>query len=274
MDDHYQTLGVAKSSSLEEIKSAYRKLASKHHPDKGGDTATFQKIQAAYEILSDPEKRREFDNPMPQGTPFHFHNFNDGSIPPQFADLFRQFNVHFGNHPQPQRNKTLNLNTSVTLEEAFAGKDLVANIKLPSGKDRIINVKIPPGVSTGINLRLRELGDDTYSDQPNGDIHLAVTVLPHNLFERIGDDLIRVIDIDAIDAILGTDIEINTIDNKKLNVTIKPGTQPGTILGAQGYGMPNMHDPRFKGRLLMKVNVLIPTNLTDSQKELLKKVKL
>lgn len=278
MDDPYQVLSVSKSSSLEEIKSAYRKLASKHHPDKdGGDTATFQKIQAAYEILSDPMKRRAFDNPASQDTPFHFHNFNEGGIPPQFADLFKQFNVHFGQEgrgQQVQRNKTLNLNTSITLEEAFSGKDLIANVTLPSGKESIINVKIPPGVNTGVSLRLRELGDDTFTNQPRGDIHLSITVLPHNSFERQGDDLLKVIDVHAIDAILGSEVLLDTIDGKKLNVTIKPGTQPGTMMGAQGYGMPNMHDPRFKGRLLIKINVLIPNNLTDKQKELLKQARL
>lgn len=273
MDDHYQTLGVSKTATQEEIKSAYRKLASKHHPDRGGDTATFQKIQAAYDTVGDSTKRAEYDNPQPQG----FHH--SGGMPHGFEDIFRHFGGFgemFGNagpRHQQQRNRTLNLQTTVSLEEAFTGKDLVATIKLPTGRDQIVNVKIPAGVSDGTTLRLAGLGDDTHPNLPRGDIHLSITVLPNQQFERQGDDLVKELDVDALDAILGTEINVETIDHKILSVSIKPGTQPGTIMGAQGYGMPNMHDNRFKGRLLLKVKIIIPTFLTDEQKELIKQAR-
>lgn len=273
MDDHYQTLGVSKTATQEEIKKAFRKLASQHHPDKGGDTATFQKIQAAYDILGDAAKRADYDNPQPQwnnnGAGFRgfediFQNFGG------FGDIFGHRAQHFH---QPQRNRTLNLQTAVTLEEAFTGKELVANIQLPSGREQIINVKIPPGVNDGTVLRLREIGDDTYTNITRGDVHLSVTVISHSVFVRQGDDLVKEIEIDALDAILGTNITISTIDGKILNVTIKEGTQPGTILSAHGYGMPNMHNNNFKGRLLLPIKVIIPTNLTDDQKTLIKQVR-
>ena len=273
MDDHYQTLGVPKTATQEEIKSAYRKLASKNHPDRGGDTAVFQKIQGAYDVIGDVNKRAEYDNPQPQwnNAGGGFGGFEDilrgfGG----FGDIFGHRAQHF---QQPQRNRTLNLQTAVTLEEAFSGKELVANIQLPSGREQIINVKIPAGVNDGTVLRLREIGDDTYTNITRGDVHLSVTVVPHSVFARQGDDLVKEVEVDALDAILGTNITVNTIDGRILNVTIKEGTQPGTILSAHGYGMPNMHDNNFKGRLLLPIKIIIPTNLSDSQKTLIKQVR-
>ena len=276
MDDHYQTLGVSKTATQEEIKLAYRKLASKNHPDRGGDTAAFQKIQAAYDNVGDPEKRAAYDNPSPQG--FHQH----GGMPQGFEDILRHFGGFGGgfsdifgqsHHRQQQRNRTLNLQTSITLEEAYTGRDLVATIILPSGREQVVNVKIPAGVNDGTILRLQALGDDTYPNLPRGDVHLSVTVMPDQYFERQGDDLVRELEVNALDAILGTELNIETIDHKTLSISIKPGTQPGTIMGATGYGMPNMHDSRFKGRLLLKVKIIIPTLLTDEQKELIRQAR-
>lgn len=277
--DHYITLGIDKNSSQDEIKSAYRKLASKHHPDKGGDTATFQQIQSAYETLSDPNKRAEYDNPRPAGG-FHFHQ--GSSAPAGFEDILASMfggQNPFGdifNHQQArqqQRNHTLNLQTSITLEEAFSGKDLIAPIKLPSGRESVINVKIPQGVNDGTVLRLREIGDDTIQGIPRGDVHLTVHIQPHSIFERHGDDLTTEKEISVFDAILGTEIDFTTLDKKLIKITINPGTQPNTVLAAQGYGMPNMRDSRFIGRLLLKVKVVIPTFLTNEQKELIIKLK-
>lgn len=273
MTDHYTTLGVNKQATPDEIKKAYRKLASQHHPDKGGNKEKFQEIQSAYSILSDEQQRAEYDNPQPQwnhntagfgGFEDILRNFHG------FGDIFGQ--THQRPH-QPQRNRTLNLQTAVTLEDAFFGKELVANIQLPSGREQIINVKIPAGVNDGTVLRLRAIGDDSYSNMPRGDVHLSVSVVQHDVFTRQGDDLIKEISVNALDAILGTNITVDTIDGKLLNITIKEGTQPGTILGAGGYGMPNMHDNNVKGRLLLPINITIPTNLTDDQKTLIKQAR-
>lgn len=274
MDEHYQTLGVPKNATPDDIKKAYRKLASQHHPDKGGDTAKFQEIQSAYEVLGDPEKRQQYDNP----NLFH-NNFQggNGGVPPGFEDIFRHFG--FGdfqsgfNRGPPRRNVTLNLNTFVTLEEAFTGKELVATIQLPSGRDQIVNVKIPAGVVDGTTLRLRGIGDDSVPNTARGDIHLVVSVQRSAQFEVNGADLIKTINISALDAILGSEYVINTIDGKALNVTIPAGTQPNTTLALQGHGMPNMHDARFRGRMLLKINVTIPTDLSDAQKDLIRQAK-
>jgi DnaJ-class molecular chaperone len=127
--DHYQTLGVAKNATPDDIKKAYRKLASKHHPDKGGDTATFQKIEEAYRILSDPNQRQQYDNPMPQGFPggagphgFHF-NMNGMDLNDIFAQVFNQRGQTHQRQPQTFRTQVV-----VTLDQAYNGGS--QNLKL------------------------------------------------------------------------------------------------------------------------------------------------
>lgn len=275
MADHYATLGVPKNATQDEIKKAYRKLAAQHHPDRGGDTAKFQEIQGAYAILSDPEKKAQYDNPSPFGTSADGGWQQAGGFPPGFEDILRQFGGNpFGDifgrgRPQVHKNRTLNMQTTISLEDAFNGKDLIATIGLPSGKEQVVEVKIPAGVQDGTTLRLAQMGDDSIPGQPRGDIHLTINIMPHNKFNRQGDDLICGLDISCIDAMLGKTVQIETIDKKILEISIKPGIQHGQLIGAPGYGMPKISDPRFKGRMLMSVNITIPTNLSDAQKQIL-----
>jgi curved DNA-binding protein len=261
MTDYYELLGVSKTASPDEIKKAYRRLAAKHHPDRGGDTAKFQEIQAAYDILSDSNKRAQYDNPQPE--------FHHSGVPPGFEDIFSAFGGNFGDffnrrRPPPQ-NRTITIQTSISLEEAHSGKTLVATIKLPSGKDQLLEVKIPAGVQDGTTLRLANMGDDTHQNLPRGDIHLTVRVASHPQFQRSGDDLITSLEITAVEAMLGKIKEVSTLNGKTLSINIKPGTQHGQVLAAHGYGMPKMSDSRFTGRLLIQISVKIPTFLTEDQ---------
>jgi DnaJ-class molecular chaperone len=274
MTDHYQTLGVPRNAGPDEIKQAYRRLAAQHHPDRGGDTAKFQEIQAAYAVLSDPEQRAQHDNPQFGGGGFHF----GGGVPPGFEDFFAQAfgqggNPFFGQgFRQPQRNRNLNLQTTITLEEAYLGKNLMANVGLPSGLEQVLEVKIPPGVRDGTVLRLAGMGDDTYNNVPRGDIHLTINIQPHHIYQRQGDDLLRTLTVSCFDAILGKTVKFDTLDGKTLEVNVAPGTQPGQTLAVQGYGMPYMADPRMKGRLLLEINITIPTDLNQQQKDLVKQL--
>lgn len=261
MTDYYQLLEIERTASPEEIKRAFRKQASIHHPDKGGDTKKFQEIQVAYETLSDPEKRAAYDNPQPQ-----FQQF--GGMPPGFAEMFAQA---FGGFSL-QRNKNLTLQTRITLEDAFNGKEITFSIKLPSGREQLCDIKIPRGIQDGTTLRLAGMGDDSFPNIPRGDVHLTVHVLPHNVFHRQGDDLITKLEVDALSAIVGRNFNVETLDKRILEIKIKPGTQHGTLMAAAGYGMPNMQDNRFLGRLLIQVDIKIPTTLTQEQIEKIKEI--
>ncbi len=272
MADHYSTLGVNKSATPDEIKKAYRRLASQHHPDKGGDTKKFQEIQTAYDVLSNPDKRAQYDNPAPQFAE-GFHQY--GGMPPGFEEMLRGFGGPFGDifgrrHQQPYKNRTLNMQTTITLEEAFNGKELIATVVLPSGKEQIVEVKIPAGIQDGTALRLAQMGDDSIPNLPRGDIHLTVNVSPHHKFQRQGDDLITDLELSCVDAMVGKIIHIETIDKKTLELVIKPGTQHGQMLAANGYGMPKMNDNRFKGRYIIVVKLHVPEALSDVQKQILR----
>jgi len=271
MTDHYSTLGIQRGASTDDIKKAYRKMASQHHPDKGGDTEKFQQIEEAYRTLSDDNTRSQYDNPQPSGQ-YHFH---PGSGANPFGDIFR----HFGQgHPfgdifgggRPVKNRTVNIQTTISLEDAYHGKDLLANVTLPNGQDRMINVKIPPGIQHNTTLRLAGMGEDTIPNIPRGDIHLTIFINDHSVFRRDGDDLISDLTIPVWYAILGEKVNVKTIDGKDLELTINPGTQFDQVLAVQGAGMPSMNDERFKGRLLVKLKITIPNNLTDKQKTLIK----
>ena len=111
------------------------------------------------------------------------------------------------------------------------------------------------------------MGDDSVPNVPRGDIHLTVSVSQHHKFQRQGDDLITTVDVSCIDAMIGKKILVETIDNKTLELTINPGTQHGQLMSAAGYGMPKMNDNRFKGRMLVAINIIIPKDLTDAQKQ-------
>jgi DnaJ-class molecular chaperone len=158
MTDYYQKLGLGRAASPDEIKKAYRSLAMKHHPDRGGDEKKFKEISEAYEILSDPEKKSMVDSGIdpaaannghnrPGGSPFDFH-FNSGN----FEDVFSQFGFHFNNR-QVRRNKSININVELTLEDVLNGKEIDADIALPGQSHKTININIPPGIDDGQQVR-------------------------------------------------------------------------------------------------------------------------
>jgi DnaJ-class molecular chaperone len=205
--------------------------------------------------------------------------FHQGGMPPGFEDMFSQmfggghpFGDMFGRRAAPARNRNINVSTDISLEDAYNGKDLIANLKMPSGRENVVEVRIPAGIKDGTTLRLPGIGDDSIPQLAKGDIHLTVHVQTHPVYQRQGDDLIRTIDITCFDSILGKIIPIETIDKRILEINILPGTQPGQILAVHGHGMPNVADPRMKGRMLLKVNITIPTNLTDGQKDLIRQI--
>ena len=268
--DYYQILGVNRNASQEEIKKAYRTAAMKHHPDRGGDTNKFKEIEEAYRTLSDDSKRAEYDNPQSQ---FREFNFGGGGFE-QFFGQGSPFGDIFGFQPRrPPVNRDIQLQTSIPLEDAFYGKEILANVQLLSGREQTINVKVPRGIHEGTTLRLSGMGDDSVPNLPRGNIMLTIHILEHPIFKRQGDDLVIEQEITAIDAMIGSIIRITSIDGKSLETQVPAGVQNDAILALAGYGMPNFNDPSRRGRLLVKLKIRIP-NITEEQKAQLRKLNI
>lgn len=266
--DHYSTLGVNKGASVDEIKKAYRGLAMKHHPDRGGDQIQFQKIQEAYDTLSNDQKRAEYDfqQQNPGGHQFHFHSGNN-----PFGDIFGGggpfggFHFNFGQRQRPQ-NSTVAITVDITLEEAYLGKSLDAEIQLGNGRRRLVNVDIPAGVDNNSQVRYQGMGDDTINGLPPGDLIINVRVRPHSKFKREGHNLILEYSVPVWDIILGTEINFYTLDGRQLSVSIPEGSQPDTMFMCKNEGMKDIHSGQ-KGNLYVKLKVQIPKHLSDSQKQ-------
>lgn len=244
MTDHYQTLGVAKNATPDEIKKAYRRMAAIHHPDKGGDTAEFQKIQTAYETLSDPQKKQQYDNPNPfggmHGGPFNgggfhfdfggpggFHFQQNGfDINDLFGGMFGGGGRQYGRGPHTSYKTTLH----VTLEQIYNGDEQTVNIHGPNGP-QTIKVNIPKGIDNGATLRYENI-------IPNAILLVEFRVYPHAKFERDGVNLFSVQEMNVLDLIIGTTIKFKTLSGKELDVNVPPRTQPGSKLRIVGEGMP------------------------------------
>ncbi len=275
--DYYSTLGITRNASQEEIKKAYRKMAMQHHPDRGGDEKKFKQISEAYEILSDPQKKQMFDmgrdpngqqhhGGFSQNGPFEFH-FGSGN----FEDIFGNFGFGGFRH-QAQRNKTISLVVDLTLEDVLQGKNLDAEVAIPGGRRKIINIAIPAGIEEGQQIRYQGMGDNSIPNIPAGDLIVNVRVMPHGTFKREVDNLVIEKFISVWDALLGTKIDITTLDNKSLEITVPPGSQPETVLSCRNEGLPNMRT-KMRGNLLVKIKVKIPKLLDKKQLDIIKQLK-
>lgn len=273
---YYDTLGIAKTATPEEIKKAYRKLASQHHPDKGGDTAKFQQIEEAYRILSDPAQREQYDNPQPQG--FRFNTSDFDGMPPEFGDIFRNFGFGGGSpfghrHQQPRKNKDLRVEISINLEDTLNEQTKTLSVQTTNGHRETVDVTIPRGVHHGTSIRYPGLGDTFFNTLPRGDLYITVNILAHSRFQVHNLDLVAGANITCFEAILGHKIEISTLDNRTLELQIPPGTQNGMVLRIRNEGLYQMNTPQ-RGNLLVRVNVTVPTNLSETQLDLVRQIQI
>lgn len=275
--NYYETLGLNRGADQDQIKKAYRSMAMKHHPDRGGDEKRFKEIEEAYRTLSDPQKKQMVDSGMDPnqqhnggwhsgGNPFEFH-FNTGN----FDDVFGQFGFGFGGRPRP-RNRTFNVNVKITLEEVLTGKEVNAEIGLPNGQKKMVSISVPAGIEHGQQIRYQGMGDHTIKDAPPGDLIVNILVDAHPRFDRNGDQLIYNHIISVWDAMLGTSLKLQTLDKKTIDITIPAGTQPETVLSCRNEGLPNVRTKR-RGNLLVKISISIPKNLAPSQRAFIEQIK-
>ncbi|HCS77328.1 MAG TPA: integrase, partial [Syntrophaceae bacterium] len=282
-EDYYQVLGVDKKATAEEIKKAYRKLAVKWHPDKNPNNKSaseekFKKISEAYAVLSDPEKRQNYDNfgsadqfrqQYSQEDIFRGFDLDEilrsfgfggsrgggrtttfrtgrrgggGSGYQEYDDPFSSIFGGGGGHQyanMPQKGQDAEYNLSVSLEESVMGADKKISLQM---ENRIedINVKIPAGISSGKKLRLPGKGLAGINGGPNGDLYLNINVLPHPIFARDGNDLYIEKTIRFTQAALGTTIDVPTLDGTTKRLKIAPGTQNNTKIRMKGFGVPGL----------------------------------
>jgi len=316
--DFYQVLGVPRNASEKDIKQAYRKLARKLHPDVNpGDKSAeprFKEINQAYEVLSDPEKRKKYDQfgenwqhaeqfaragGQQQQTYWDFGKkgaqFDSGDMggAEGFGTIFDSILHDFGGRAprRPRRGQDFEQPVEVTLEEAYRGATRMLEMQSEEpcptcrGKGcqtcggagavlrpRRLEVKIPPGVKDGSRVRIAGKGGAGQMGGEAGDIYLIVSVEPDSRFQRTEDDLNVEVPIHLADTILGGETEVPTLEGKRLALKIPPETQNGKVFRLTGQGMPRLGN-NTRGDLYAKVKVVLPTRLSQKEKELFQQLK-
>jgi len=299
--DYYQILGVDKSANQKEIKKAYRRLARQYHPDVNpGDAeseARFKEINEAHEVLGDPEKRRKYDalgsnwqqwqrsGGDAQG--FDWSQWSTGSQPGSgrvhveyrdlgdlfgnggggFSDFFRDIFGGMGGatYSEPRRGRPgrdYEHPVEITLEEAFSGAKRLLQLD-----NQRLEVKIPPGVDTGSRIRISGKGEPGGGSGPSGDLYLRVAVLPHQSFERRGDDLYTDVPVELYTALLGGEVPVQTLQGQVM-LRIPPETQSGKRFRLRGLGMPRLKNLKQKGDLYAGVSIVLPQGLSSREKDL------
>ncbi len=282
---HYATLGVAENANQDEIKKAYRRLAGQHHPDKGGDTAMFQKIQEAYSIIGDEQKRSRYDAERQGIGGFRFTvNSQDGGsgMPREMEEMLRNFGFAFGpgfadhgdpfsHFRQPRKNKDLQIEIVVSLASTLDEQTKIINVKTTNGDVYPVEVKIPRGVRPSSTIKYPNLGDNFFSTLPRGDLYIKIQIEANREFGVDNLDLIKNIEIDCVRAMVGDVIVVPGLDGKKFEVTIPSGTQPNTRFRIPQQGLYAMNQ-NIRGFLIINVKINVPTSLTSEQQRTLKEL--
>jgi DnaJ-class molecular chaperone len=259
---HYQTLGIDKDATQDEIKKAYRRLASKHHPDKGGDPEQFRAVQEAYEVLGDPEARGQYDNPAPHSI-FDFVNVNTS----EFGSIFSEERFNRERGRGTFRNPDATVGILITAAQAYSGADLTVDTGFSKE-----NIRVAPGVRDGTRIRISQKGYHRFKDVPPGDLVIRITIeYPDNVM-RDNDDIHQIVDVDAFDAMLGGEIIVTHFAGKQLKVKIPQGSQQGTKLRLGSWGMPNPN-AKTTGNLFLILNIRIPNITMQVHIDLLNKIK-
>ena len=288
--DYYKILGISKDATQEDIKKAYRKLARKYHPDlnKNNPNAQekFQEINEANEVLSNPEKRKRYDeygenwkyaeelekqkkrqtkeqSGTREGTFWYSDDNTSG-----FSDFFEElFGNRYRNYNRAMRGKDYESELHLTLRQAAEEQKQILNL---NGKN--IRITIPAGVADGQVIKLRGYGEPGKGDAPDGDLYITFRIKEDPTFKRIGNDLYTTTTIDLYTAVLGGEIILDTL-NGKVKVKIKAGTQNNSKIRLKEKGFPIYKQSGKYGDLILSIQISIPTFLTERQKELFKQIK-
>lgn len=301
-NDYYSDLGIDKNASQEDIKKAYRKLAKKYHPDvnPGNKQAEekFKRISEAYEVLSDPEKRKKYDtfgsatnfengydfDPFKYGKNVRYEYRTGGNG--KYSDFFNMFfgeggfdfdfdsifsNIGATNRRGNYSNDGKDIETQIelTIEEGFKGIEKRITLKGPSG-NKSLSFKVPKGVKDGEKIRLYGQGEHGTNGGKNGDLYLIVKLKPSDKFTMEGNNIITNLDVMPWDAALGCEKYVDTIDGKIL-IKVPPGVQADSKIRASGKGYIDRNGVR--GDLYIKIRIVNPKNITHEMKELYEKLR-
>jgi curved DNA-binding protein len=288
--DYYKVLGVAKTASDKEIKNAYRKLARKYHPDLNPNDAEankkFQQLNEANEVLSDPDKRKKYDQ---YGENWHhgeayeqarqqqarqqqtyagaqpgggFEGFEDNET---FSDFFKSMFGGAGGAGSAQtryRGQDLKAELQLTLEDVSETRKQTITV---NGKN--IRLTIPAGVENGQTIKITGHGSPGVKGGPAGDLYITFTIIDDPRFKRSGADLYATVKLNLYTAVLGGELMVDTLTGK-VKVQVKPETQNGTKVKLKGKGLPVYKKDHEVGDLYVTYDIQLPTNLTDKQKKL------
>jgi curved DNA-binding protein len=304
--DYYEVLGVKKDSSTQDIKKAYRKLAMKYHPDRNkGDKEAeekFKKVSEAYAVLSDPEKRKQYDTFGASGFQQRysqediFRGFDLGDILKEFGlggmggsfrtsggggSPFETFFFHSGGPgsgresfrtttQQPVKGSDLTYELSVSLNEILSGAQKTISLRR-GNETQNVSVKIPKGIKAGQKLRLAGKGTPSPYGGPAGDLYLIINEEPHPVFTRDGNDLLIEQKVPFSKACLGSEISVKSLEGKELKVKVPAGIQTQSKLRLKGHGLPS-GKTGGRGDIFVRINVDIPKNLTNEQKKIIKQL--
>jgi curved DNA-binding protein len=247
MKNYYDILGVKSSSTPDEIKRAYRKLASQHHPDKGGDVAKFQEIEQAYRTLSNPQARAQYDNPQPDFGNFGFHSQNTGF---DFDTIFDIFGARF--NPQAQRPRYAKMSLWITLQDVAQGGLRTVSVGTHVGT-QAVDIEIPLGINDGDTVQYPKLA-------PGGlDLVITFRVHPNPRWQRHGTNVITDYPVSIWTLILGGDVVVDDIMGNQFSLSIPERTQPGTMLRMRGRGLRQRQGPT--GDLIVRVQAQIPADI-------------
>lgn len=298
-EDYYQLLGVPKNASKDEIKKAFRKLALKYHPDHNKDNkaaeAKFKQINEAYAVLSDDEKRKQYDTYGAEGFSKRFSHddifrgFDIGSIFKEFgfgssfggnsfSDFFGSgkrrggrgfsgnsgFNgMNFGTTPE---TPTAEVHLHVSLEEVILGARKRVSLDTGNGVETI-EVTIPKGIGDGQKMRLKGKGNVNPMTGERGDLHCKITIDPHPVFKLKGKDILMDVDVKLTQMVLGGKIAITTIDGNEIELKVPPFSKNNATLRVKGKGMPG-NTNETAGNLLVKLQTQLPTHINPEQHHL------
>lgn len=294
----YDVLGVSKNASDKEIKSAFRKLAQKYHPDRGGDEAKFKEISEAYETLSNPDKRKEYDMMLQfGGIPGQGgYTYAGGAGGPSMADIFGSMfrgegvsgaygadptsfdfgDMFGGGRARARKGNDLRAVIDVTFDEALHGAKRSVTHRIPStGESDTIEVTIPAGCYDGMKLRYKNHGEYGVNGGPRGSMLIEFRVAEHPVFKRRGKSADVAIDVPVsmYEAALGCTVDVPTPSGKTLRLKVPAGTQSGKSFRFKDMGMPDVKRSGHTGALLATVSVKVPVSLTEKERAALEKLR-